>query len=263
MEITPRRETPQPAGSVVPDPGTGRQGERGEPGLRPQRPATTSGSTAVALRHRVIIAEDHTILREGLRSLLTSCPEIEVVAEAANGLEAVSRVEKHQPDLVLMDLSMPLMDGIEAIREISRRFPQTRTLALTVLRGEESFLDAMRAGANGYILKDASCHDLLAAIRQVLAGKTYLSPELSQTVLEGYLESKGKRLPSTAWETLTQRERQILKMVAEGRTNRQIADHLCICAKTVDRHRANLMRKLDLHSAAALTVFAMKKGLIL
>jgi DNA-binding NarL/FixJ family response regulator len=217
----------------------------------------------VELRHRVVIAEDHTILREGLRSLLASCPEIEIVAEAANGLEAVSRVEKHQPSLVLMDISMPLMDGIEAIREISRRFPQTRTLALTVLRGEESFLDAMRAGASGYILKDASCHELLAAIRQVLAGKTYLSPELSQTVLEGYLESKGKRLPSTAWETLTQRERQILKMVAEGRTNRQIADHLCICAKTVDRHRANLMRKLDLHSAAALTVFAMKKGLIL
>jgi len=214
------------------------------------------------MRHRVILAEDHTILREGLRSLLATCPEIEVVAEAANGLEAVSKVEKLQPDLILMDLSMPLMGGVDAIREISRRFPKTRTLALTVLRAEESFLDAMRAGANGYILKDASCSELIGAIRQVLAGKTYLSPELSQTVLEGYLEGRGEKVPQTAWESLTQRERQILKMVAEGRTNRQIADHLCISAKTVDRHRTNLMRKLDLHSASALTVFAVKKGLV-
>jgi DNA-binding NarL/FixJ family response regulator len=263
MNITPRRETLPPAGSgPLPDPGAGLVSDGSGPRPRPAGRALPSGSPAVRLKRRVVIAEDHTILREGLRSLLATCPEIEVVAEAANGLEAVSKVQKHQPDLVLMDLSMPLMNGVEAIREIAQRFPQTRTLALTVQRDEGSFLDAMRAGASGYILKDASCHDLLAAIRQVLAGNTYLTPELSRTVLEGYLDNKGKRLPSSAWESLTQRERQILKMVAEGRTNRQIADHLCICAKTVDRHRANLMRKLDLHSAAALTVFAMKKGLI-
>jgi DNA-binding NarL/FixJ family response regulator len=155
------------------------------------------------------------------------------------------------------------MGGVDAIREISRRFPKTRTLALTVLRSEESFLEVMRAGANGYILKDASCSELVGAIRQVLAGKTYLSPELSETVLAGYLEGRGEKTPQTAWESLTQRERQILKMVAEGFTNRQIADHLCISSKTVDRHRTNLMRKLDLHSASALTVFAVKKGLVL
>jgi DNA-binding NarL/FixJ family response regulator len=214
------------------------------------------------MKHRILIAEDHTILREGLNSLLATRPGIEVVAEAANGLEAVSKVQKLQPDLVLMDLSMPLMDGIEAIREIARRFPKTRTLALTVQRNEESFLEAMRAGASGFILKDSCCTDLLAAIRLVLAGKTYISPELSRTVLEGYLESREEKAPRTAWESLTQRERQILKMVAEGCTNRQVADHLCISAKTADRHRTNLMRKLDLHSASALTAYAVRKGLV-
>lgn len=215
------------------------------------------------MRHRVLIVEDHTILRDGLRALLSSAAGLEVVAEASNGLEAISLVQKLQPDLVLMDLAMPKMTGTDAIREIRRRFPQTKIVALTVNNSEESFLAAIDAGANSYVLKDTSYVDLMSAIRSTLAGKTYLSPGISRQVLDGYLESKRKgTAPRSELDRLTARERQVLKLIAEGQTSRAIADSLCISAKTVERHRSNLMEKLDLHSVSALTVFAVKKGLL-
>jgi DNA-binding NarL/FixJ family response regulator len=220
-------------------------------------------SPAPGVRHRVVIVEDHTILRDGLRALLSSAPGLEVVAEGANGLEAVALVQKLQPDLVLMDLAMPKMSGTEAIREIHRRFPQVKIIALTVNNNEESFLAAIDAGANSYVLKDTSYVDLMSAIRSTLAGKTYLSPGISRQVLDGYLESKKKgTAPRTELDRLTARERQVLKLIAEGQTSRAIADALCISAKTVERHRSNLMEKLDLHSVSALTVFAVKKGML-
>jgi DNA-binding NarL/FixJ family response regulator len=222
------------------------------------RPAVPSG-----VRHRLLIVEDHTILRDGLRSLLSSAPGLEVVADAANGLEAVSLAQKHQPDLILIDLCMPKMTGTEAIREIRRRFPQIKIIALTVNNSEESFLAAFDAGANSYVLKDTSYVDLMSAIRNTLAGKTYLSPGMSRPVLDGYLENKRhKTAPRTELEKLTSRERQVLKLIAEGQTSRAIAEALCISAKTVERHRSNLMEKLDLHSVSALTLFAVKKGLL-
>jgi len=213
-------------------------------------------------RRTVLIADDHTIIRDGLRALLGTCPDLEVVGEAGDGLEAVRQVERLQPDLVLMDVSMPRADGIEAIREIARRFPRTRTLALTMRRDEEAFLDVMRAGASGYVVKETSSPDLLAAIRKVLAGLSYVSADLSRPVIQGYLESRDRAGGASAWDSLTQRERQVLKLIAEGETNKGIADALCISPKTVDRHRTSLMQKLDLHSIAALTVYAVRKGLV-
>lgn len=233
--------------------------ERTQPHAAPALRKTASPG----VRHRVLIAEDHTILRDGLRALLSSAPELEVVADAANGLEAIALIQKHQPDLVLMDLSMPKMTGTEAIREIRHRFPRTRIIALTVNNSEESFFAAIDAGANSYVLKDTPYLELMSAIRSTLAGKTYLSPGISRPVLEGYIESKRNKIPPrTELEKLTARERQVLKLIAEGQTSRAIGETLCISAKTAERHRSNLMEKLDLHSVSALTLFAMKKGLL-
>ena len=213
-------------------------------------------------RYRIVIAEDHTILREGLRSLLSSNPNFEIVGEAEDGREAIRCVEKLKPNLILTDLSMPRMNGMEAIKEIKRESPETKVLVLTVHKAEEYILAAFRAGADGYLLKDSTHAELVMAVNKVLSGKHYISPEISEKVVEGYLEGKKALKSKTSWETLTQREREILKLIAEGYKNKEIADELCISAKTVEKHRANLMEKLNLHNAQALTAFAIEKGLV-
>jgi DNA-binding NarL/FixJ family response regulator len=213
-------------------------------------------------RKRIVIAEDHTILREGLRMLLSSNPDLEVVGEARDGLEAIRSVDSHKPDMILMDLSMPRMNGVGAIQEIKKQNPSTKILVLTVHKTEEHILTALKTGADGYILKDATHGELMLAIDNIFSGRSYLSPGISEKVIEGYLEGRKSVKSSTSWDTLTQREREILKMIAEGYRNKDIADYLCISAKTVEKHRANLMKKLDLHSASSLTAFAMEKGLI-
>jgi two-component system response regulator NreC len=225
------------------------QSERGKRGLMREK-------------KNIVIAEDYTILREGLRVLISSNPDFEVVGEAGDGREAIRCVEKLQPDLILMDLSMPRMNGMEAIREVKKRSPKTKVLVLTVHKTEEYILATLRAGADGYALKDATHAELMVAIKNVLSGKHYISPEISDKVIEGYLEGKKTLKPRTSWETLTQREREILKLIAEGYKNKEIADYLCISPKTVEKHRANLMQKLDLHSTSALTVLAIEKGLV-
>ena len=214
------------------------------------------------VKNSIIIAEDHTIIREGLRALLASHPEFEIVGEAADGREAIRSVERLRPDLVLMDLSMPKMNGIAAIREIKKRFPHTKILALTVHKTEEYVLAALEAGSNGYLLKDATHEELEMAIRNVLAGKPYLCPDISGSVIQGYLEGQKSTREATLLETLTVREQEVLQLIAEGYKNKEIAELLFISVKTVDTHRTNLMRKLDLHSAAALTAFAIQKGLV-
>ena len=211
---------------------------------------------------RIVLAEDHTILREGLRALLTADPDFEIIGEAADGREAVRFVEKQIPDLILMDLSMPRMTGMDAIREIKKRYPQTKIIALTVHKTEEYLRTTLQAGADGYVLKDATHDELMMAIESVLKGKIYLSPGVSGKVVEGYLEGKESRIPPSMLELLSQREREVLKLIAEGYKNKEIATDLCISLKTVEKHRANLMKKLDLHNAAALTAYAIEQGLV-
>ncbi len=212
--------------------------------------------------YRIIITEDHTILRQGLRVLLSSDPDFKIVGEAEDGRESVRLAEALSPDLILMDLSMPKMTGIEAISEIKKRSTDIKIVVLTVHGGEEYVLSALEAGADGYVLKDANRDELTTAIRKVLEGKRYLSPDVSGKVIEGYLEGKTALRKKTSWDTLTPREREILKLIAEGYKNREMAEALFISPKTVQKHRANLMEKLNLHNAVALTVFAIEKGII-
>jgi DNA-binding NarL/FixJ family response regulator len=161
-----------------------------------------------------------------------------------------------------MDLSMPRMNGLDAIREIKKTSPGTKIIALTVHKTEEYVLATLQAGADGYVLKDANHSELVMAIMNVLGGNRYLSPGVSERVIDGYLKGGGALKSHSAWETLTQREREILKLIAEGYKNKDIADYLCISLKTVEKHRTNLMNKLDLHNVAALTALAIDKGLI-
>ena len=212
-------------------------------------------------KHRIVIAEDHTIVRDGLRALLALDPDLDVAGEARDGLEVIKCVEKLTPDLVLMDLSMPRMDGMEAIREIKSRIAETKILVLTVHENEECVLATFRAGANGYVLEEATHAELIMAIKTVLAGRRYISPAISDKVIEGYLEGKKALAVESSWDTLTSREREILKLVAEGYKNKEIADFLCISVRTVEKHRSNLMKKLNLHSVSAITALAIEKGI--
>lgn len=212
-------------------------------------------------KHRVILVEDQTIMREGLRALLAEFKEFDIVGEAEDGLKAIKSIEKLQPDLVLTDLSMPRMNGTDMIATIKRQSPETKVIALTVHEDEEYVLQTLKAGADGYILKEAHYDELILAIRSVLNGKHYISPEISGKLLDGYLREKNSIPTHSRWETLTMRERQILKLIAEGYSSREIANFLCISGKTVDKHRSNLMTKLDIHNVAALVTLAVEKGL--
>lgn len=213
-------------------------------------------------KYRVVIVEDQTIIREGLRSLLSSAKEFDVVAEAEDGREAIRCIEKCKPDLVLTDLSMPRMNGTDMIETIKKQSPKTKVIALTVHQEEEYVLATLKAGADGYLLKETSYPELLMAMRSVLKGNHYLSPEISGKLISGYLEGRKSIKFDSLWETLTRREREILKLIAEGYKNKEIADYLYISVKTVETHRANLMRKLNLHNTAALITYATEKGIV-
>lgn len=213
-------------------------------------------------KKRVLIAEDNTLLREGLRIMMESEDSLEVAAEAENGLEAVKLALKHTPDLIVIDLSMPKMDGLSAIKEIRRQLPEIKILALTIHDTDEFILECFNAGVQGYCLKDATQEELLKAVQLVLSGKMYINPGIADKVMEGYIEGKKTLKEESAWDALTQREREILKLVGEGYTSKKIAEFLCISPKTVERHRSNIMNKLNLHNVSELTAFAIDKGLV-
>ena len=213
-------------------------------------------------KQRVFIVEDHTLLRAGLRSLLMQDQDLEIVGEADNGRDAIRAIGTLVPNLVLMDISMPGMNGIEAMLDIKRRNPEIRILILTIHKAEEYIHESLRAGADGYILKDATQDELRVAIRSVLGGKTYLSPDISGKVIHGFLGTGKTSGSASNWDTLTHREREVLKLIAEGHPNKYIADYLCLSIKTVEKHRSNLMKKLDLHNASTLTSYAIEKGLV-
>jgi DNA-binding NarL/FixJ family response regulator len=216
----------------------------------------------MAQKRKIVIAEDHKILREGLKSLLRTIDDLEIVGEAADGLEAIRCVENYHPELLLLDLSMPKMNGISVIRDIKSRFPETKILVLTIHESEDYILESFHSGLDGYCLKDANYSELLIAIRSVLEGKTYLSPSISEKVLAGFLDDRKTLKSRSSWDMITQREREVLKLVGEGYKNKEIADYLCISVKTVEKHRSNIMRKLDVHTSSALTAIAIEKGLV-
>ncbi len=213
-------------------------------------------------KHTILLADDHSILRAGLRSILNSKSDFEVVAEVDNGMDAIKTALSLKPDLLLTDLSMPKTNGTEAIRELKKRLPEIKCIVLTMHTSEEYIHTALDAGADGYVLKDDSHEELLAAIKNVLNGKTYLSPSICGNVVSGYLNSTGSSKPATSWDVLTKREREIIKLIAEGNRSKDIAEHLSISIKTVEKHRSNLMKKLNMHSLGSLTNYAMKNGLV-
>lgn len=212
--------------------------------------------------YKVLIADDHTILREGLRALLDASPEITVIGEASDGHEAVQLANQLSPDVVLIDLSMPRMNGTEAIQLIHKRKPELKIIALTVHRTEEYVRATLDAGANGYVLKDDTRNELISSIHAVAQGKTYLSPSICGQLVNGYLEPNSTHSTSSSWDTLTLREREVIKLIAEGNTNKMIARLLSISVKTVEKHRGNLMKKLSLHSASKITAYAIEHRLV-
>jgi DNA-binding NarL/FixJ family response regulator len=211
---------------------------------------------------KVVIVEDHKLFREGLKSMLADKTGMEVVGEAGDGLEAIRIVKKIRPDIMLLDLSMPKMNGISVMKEIKSQFPEIKIMALTIHESDQYVLEAFKAGADGYCLKDAGRNELMVAVDSVLQGKRYISPSISGSVLEGYLTGRKKLKSQTSWDTITQREREVLKLLGEGYQNKEISDMLFISVKTVEKHRANIMNKLDLHNAAALTAYAIEHGLV-
>ena len=215
-----------------------------------------------ASKTKIVIAEDHKLFREGLRALLSDKADLKVVGEAGDGLEAIRTVKKCRPDLLLLDLSMPKMNGISVMKEIKNQFPETKIMALTIHESDQYVLEAFEAGADGYCLKDAGRNELMVAVDSVLQGKRYISPSISENVLEGYISGRKKLKSKTSWDTITQREREVLKLLGEGYQNKEISDMLHISVKTVEKHRANIMNKLDLHNAAALTAYAIEHGLV-
>ena len=216
----------------------------------------------MALAHRIVLAEDHTILREGLRAILAAEEDLQVVGEAKDGREAIRCAEELRPDLLILDLTMPGMNGLEALGEIKRVSAATRVLVLTVHKTEDYVFAALRAGADGYVLKDSTSAELLLALRSLLAGERYLCAPVATKVVAGYLGSRGAPAARTVFDELSPREREILKLIAEGYRSREIGERLFISLKTVEKHRANLMQKLNLSNVAALTAYAIEKGLV-
>lgn len=211
---------------------------------------------------RLLLVDDHAIVREGLRMLLQAQTDMEIVGEAENGKEALAQARALKPDVVVMDISMPDMDGFEATRRIKRMRPQTAVLALTIHEADEYFFEMLNAGASGYVPKRAAPVDLVSAIRAVHQGGVFLYPSVAKALVQDYLsrvEGGGER---ASYDGLTNREREVLTLIAEGCLNQEIANRLVISVKTVERHRENIMRKLNLHSRTDLVKYAIRKGLI-
>jgi DNA-binding NarL/FixJ family response regulator len=209
---------------------------------------------------RVLVADDHRLVREGLVSLLAESGDCEVVAEAADGIEAVERTIDTRPDVAVVDLTMPRLGGLEAVRRIRAEAPATRVLVLTVHDDEEYVVPVMRAGAHGYLLKDSAASELLAAVRALAAGQGYLGPQAARVLVERY--RRPERAPDDPYGALTPREREVFHLVVEGRTTKEVAKGLGIGVKTAENHRARMMEKLGVHNGAELVLYAARRGLL-
>jgi DNA-binding NarL/FixJ family response regulator len=209
---------------------------------------------------RILLADDHALVRAGLRSLLQEMPGVEVVAEAGDGVDAVRLTAKYQPDLVLMDVAMKIVNGLEATMQIRRQFPGVRVLMLSMYANEEYVLQALRSGASGYLVKDSAPRELEIAIDAVKAGDTYLSPPVSRQVVENYMHRVGGE--ASQQEQLTPRQLEVLRFLAEGKTSREMAQLLELSVKTIEAHRVQLMQRLNVFDVPGLVRYAVKIGLV-
>ena len=211
---------------------------------------------------RLLLADDHAVVRSGLRLLLESQPDMVIIGEAENGEEAIRRTKELGPDVVLMDIEMPGMNGIEAARQIKAQSPLTAVLALTMYEDDQYFFEMLRAGASGYVPKRAAPDELASAIRAVSRGEVFLHPSLAGRLVQDYLLRRDVESQEPPADELTPREQEVLTLIAQGLSNTEIAEQLVISSKTVDRHRENIMRKLNLHNRVDLVKYALRKGLI-
>ena len=210
---------------------------------------------------KVVVADDHTILRQGIKALLDNQEEIEVVGEAKDGREAIKAIEELLPDVILMDIAMPGLNGLEATRRIKKKFPKTKVVVLTMHTNEEYIFQILNAGADGYLVKETAFQDLISAINSVHRGEAFMSPSISKKVMTDYIQ-RAQGEERVGFDTLTTREREILQLVAEGNSNKKIAEVLFISPKTVETHRAHIMDKLNIHDRAGLIKYAIRKGMI-
>jgi two-component system response regulator NreC len=211
---------------------------------------------------RILLADDHNILRDGMRLLLERQAGFTVVGEAADGREVVQLAQEQSPDVVVMDIAMPNMNGIEATRRIVERRPEIGVVILSMHYDESYVIRSLKAGARAYLLKDAVKTELIAAIQAVVQGRSYFSPKISRILQEDFVQLLGRRDAEDSYDLLTEREREVLQLVAEGKTNKEIANHLTLSLYTVDTHRTHILQKLNLHSVPELILYAVRKGII-
>lgn len=211
---------------------------------------------------RILLADDHTVVRKGLRLLLESSDGMVVVGDAADGREAVSLAERHSPDVVVMDVAMPGLNGIEAARQITAKLPGTAVVFLSMHSDESYVLKALKAGARGYLLKDSAEYDLINAVKAVSEGKAFFSPAISKMLMDDYMRQMRERAVEDSFDLLTTREREVLQLLAEGKNNKEVASILGLSLYTVETHRSNIFQKLNLHSGAELILYAIRKGVI-
>jgi DNA-binding NarL/FixJ family response regulator len=210
---------------------------------------------------RILLADDHTVVRQGLRKVLEERPEWQVIAEAGDGREAVRLAEQLVPDVAILDIAMPLLNGIEATRQITRRVPATRIVVLSMYADEAYVTQILQAGAAAYLLKDSADVDLIHAVHEVSQGKSFFSPAIARVMLDDYVRP-GSEKGASRYASLSEREREIFQLIAEAKTNKEIASLLNVSPKTVETHRGHIMEKLDLHSAAEIVLYAVRQGVI-
>jgi two-component system, NarL family, response regulator NreC len=213
-------------------------------------------------RLRILVGDDHTLMRQGLRKILEDRQEWDVVAEASDGRMAVEQALATHPDVAILDVGMPLLNGIEATRQIVRRLPDTRVLILSMHADEPYVIQALKAGARGYMLKDSADTDLIRGVGAVADGKSFFSPAVAKVMLDDYVRHLAERGITDRFDSLSEREREIFQLIAEGRSNKAIADLLSVSPATVETHRAHIMQKLGLHNAAELVLYAVRRGVI-
>jgi len=211
---------------------------------------------------KILLVDDHTIVRQGLKALLEAHAGFIIVGEAENGREAVKKAQELNPDIVIMDIAMPVLNGLEATRQIKRALPDTKVLALTMYNDEEYVFQILKSGASGYLIKETAANELIAAILSLQKGNPFFSPSISRKIMESYLNEDEDKKTKGESDKLTNREKEVLQLIAEGYTNNEIANLMNISVKTVETHRAHVMSKLDIHDVAGLIKYAIRKGLV-